>query len=292
MQALKQYLQQHYTKASAAAYLREITIFINSHPQANKATYQSIIHYLNQQRKVQSSASIHRILQSLKKYYNYLVDQEIREDNPTQFIYLKDYNHKALFKGKRLLDSEQLEQLWQYFLDKKYFQHQLLKNRNIALISLLLHQALRSGEITALTTTSIDLQKGVVHVPKTNITRARTLPLERRQLFAFYEYIKTDRAVLLDNQSSQALFITRDGRAEKGESLHTHIKRIRHFYKDLTINPNLIRMSVLRQKFNQGKSLQAVQYFAGHRYPSSTERYKNNELQALQASVLKHHPLG
>lgn len=191
-----------------------------------------------------------------------------------------------------MLNQEQLEELWQQVLTQRYYQHDLLKNRNIALISLLLHQALRSGEIKALTLESVDLQKGEISIGASKLSRSRTLPLERRQVFVFYEYLKEDRAILLGNkEENKALFITRQGKAEQGESLHTHIKRLRHFYKDLVINPNMIRMSVLREKFKQGYGLQEVQYFAGHRYPSSTERYKCDDYEALQAGVLKHHPL-
>ena len=38
--------------------------------------------------------------------------------------------------------------------------------------------------------------------------------------------------------------------------------------------------------------LREVQHMAGHRYVSSTERYQATDLRRLQASLVKHHPLG
>jgi len=38
-------------------------------------------------------------------------------------------------------------------------------------------------------------------------------------------------------------------------------------------------------------NLREVQYFAGHKYVSSTERYQLNNLDNLQNKIEKHHPL-
>ena len=48
--------------------------------------------------------------------------------------------------------------------------------------------------------------------------------------------------------------------------------------------------TILRE-FEFEFNLREVQYFAGHRYPSSTERYKSSNLEALQQGILKYHPL-
>ena len=41
-----------------------------------------------------------------------------------------------------------------------------------------------------------------------------------------------------------------------------------------------------------GNDLRVVQAFAGHKYPSATERYKQTQVEELKQAVLKHHPLG
>jgi integrase/recombinase XerD len=39
-------------------------------------------------------------------------------------------------------------------------------------------------------------------------------------------------------------------------------------------------------------NLRIVQYKAGHKYVSSTERYKEAEISKLRNAVLKSHPMG
>jgi integrase/recombinase XerD len=288
---LKSYLKSKYTASTVKSYEREIKIYLQALPHAQSATYQDIINYINTKRKKQNPSSINRILQSIKKYYNYLVDSELREDNPAQFINLKDSKRRNNTVQKRLLSSTEIQQLWQHFLDKKY-RYKILRNRNLSMISLLLFQGLRGGEMRRLSIENINLEKTQIYIPKSHDGNARTLALEPCQILPLYQYINEDRIKLLKGDNKEkALFISKLGRADNGETLHYLIESNRHIIKGKTINPKTIRMSVIAEQFKKGKSLQEVQYFAGHRYPSSTERYKSNHLQALQQGILKHHPL-
>jgi len=288
---LKSYLKSKYTASTVKSYEREIKLYLQAVPNAQSATYQDIINYINTQRKKQNPSSINRILQSIKKYYNYLVDSELREDNPAQFINLKDTKRRNNSVQKRLLSSTEIEQLWQHFLSKKY-RYNILRNRNLSMISLLLFQGLRGGEVRRLSIENINLEQTQIYIPKSHDSSARTLALEPCQILPLYEYLNQDRIELLKGERKEkALFISKLGRADNGETLHYLIESNRHIIKGKTINPKTIRMSVLAEQFKKGKSLQEVQYFAGHRYPSSTERYKSNHLQALQQGILKHHPL-
>jgi integrase/recombinase XerD len=273
------------------SYEREIKLYLQALPHAQSATYQDIINYINTKRKKQNPSSINRILQSIKKYYNYLVDSELREDNPAQFINLKDTKRRNNSVQKRLLSSTEIQQLWQHFLDEKY-RYKVLRNRNLSMISLLLFQGLRGGEVRRLSIENINLEETQIYIPKSHDGNARTLALEPCQILPLYQYLNQDRIELLKGESKEkALFISKLGRADNGETLHYLIESNRHIIKGKTINPKTIRMSVIAEQFKKGKNLQEVQYFAGHRYPSSTERYKSNHLQALQQGILKHHPL-
>ena len=288
---LKRYLNNKYTATTTKSYEREINIFLAAVPQAQEAIYQDIINYINTQRKDKKPSSLHRILQSIKKYYNYLVYKEIRQDNPAQFILLKDFKNKQVLIQQRILEPSEIQALWQYFLTKEY-RYKLLKNRNLCLVGLLLFQALRVGEIMRLDIKNIDLQNSQIFIEKSHNTAARTLSLEPCQILPLYHYLYQDRAVLLkEKKDTNTVFISKLGAAEKGETLHYLIETARHLFEDKTLNPKTLRMSVISQQFKQGQTLQQVQYFAGHRYPSSTERYKTGDLEALQQSVLRHHPL-
>jgi len=51
-----------------------------------------------------------------------------------------------------------------------------------------------------------------------------------------------------------------------------------------------IRASVIAGWLNH-YNLRQVQYMAGHRYVSSTERYRSDNLEDLQKELEKYHPL-
>lgn len=288
---LQNYLYKHYTKATAKSYLREIKLFLAYQKQAEKAIQKDLINYLNEQRKIQKASSINRILQSIKKYYLYLVFIGVREDNPAQYLQIKDYKSKLPITKNRLLSQEEIQGIWQHFIRKNY-RYKLLRNRNLAMLSLLLFQALSMGEIIRLSLQDIDLENTQINIPKTNRNNPRLLPLLPSQILPFYTYLFQDRALLLSNKiENKALFISKLGNPEQGDNLHYLLSTARHLYPHKTINPKTVRMSVISHQFEQGKDIQQVQYFAGHRNPSSTERYKTNQLEQLQQGILKHHPL-
>lgn len=55
-------------------------------------------------------------------------------------------------------------------------------------------------------------------------------------------------------------------------------------------NCDQIRASVITQWLKQ-YDIRKVQYLAGHKYVSSTEEYKANNIDELQDDITKYHPL-
>lgn len=56
------------------------------------------------------------------------------------------------------------------------------------------------------------------------------------------------------------------------------------------INANQIRSSVITEWLRKN-NIRQVQYLAGHKYVSSTERYQVNNLDDLQNELKVHHPM-
>jgi len=57
------------------------------------------------------------------------------------------------------------------------------------------------------------------------------------------------------------------------------------------LNCQTIRQSVIANLLKQGHDLRIVQAFSGHKYPSTTERYKQNDVVALQQQINVFHPM-
>ena len=282
---LKNYLLNHYSKATAKAYERDINKYLQTNPKAKSATYSIIINYLDRQRRNQSPASLHRILQSIKKYYYYLIETKQREDHPCENIKIRDYRRNEI-QLQDLFNKEELEKLLE--LKSRY---QLLKNRNQLIITLLIYQALTTGELTRLEIENLNLEKGEIHIKKSNRLNARTLELKSNQILLAHNYINEDRVKLIKVKSNK-LLITKTGTEEKGEGISYLISTQQRKYPNRKLNPKTIRQSVITNLLKQGKELRSTQLFAGHKNPSSTERYRQTNLESLKAAILKHHPLG
>ena len=104
-------------------------------------------------------------------------------------------------------------------------------------------------------------------------------------------YINTDRPKLLTVETPK-LLISKKGIPENGEGIGYLLETCRHLYPERKLNPKTVRQSVITNLLKQGKDLRKVQVFAGHKYPSTTEKYKQVEIENLKNQVLKFHPLG
>jgi integrase/recombinase XerD len=77
-----------------------------------------------------------------------------------------------------------------------------------------------------------------------------------------------------------------------GEDITKHVKRsFKALFPNRKVNAQTIRQSVITNLLKQGHDLSLVQAFAGHKYPSTTERYKQSEIETLQAAVNRYHPM-
>jgi integrase/recombinase XerD len=70
-----------------------------------------------------------------------------------------------------------------------------------------------------------------------------------------------------------------------------------HLFRDIQkINPDITNAKQIRQStlthWLKTHNLRQVQYMAGHKYVSSTERYQTNNLDNLQSKLDLYHPLG
>ena len=284
---IEHYLQQHYTPDTARAYKREIENYISNYPDASTAVYKDITNYLGALRKRYGKAStINRIVSSIKVYYDYLCSEGIRNDNPARAIKLRDKRIRDI-QLQDLFTTEELEMLLNR---KERYTH--LDYRNKVLCSLLIYQALYPQEMEAIAVGDINLQEGNMYIKPTAKTNGRSLPLRPNQVLLFHQYINEIRPKLLRENGSDSLLIGIRGEAMSGEDITKHIKRsFKGLYAGRKVTAQTIRQSVIANLLKQGHDIGVVQAFAGHKNPSSTERYRQNEVETLKAAVEKYHPL-
>ncbi|MEM9835703.1 MAG: tyrosine-type recombinase/integrase [Bacteroidota bacterium] len=283
MKAVEDYIAKHYQPSSRVAYVYGVRLFMDwiGVEKASVATYSDIVDYLNYLRRGERKArTLNNYLFAVKIYYHYLRDAGQRADHPCERLQLKDQYDRAIHLEK-LYSPEQLQQLEQ----REWRKSKKLVSRNRVIVSLLIHQALMVSEITTLQVGSVDLKTGWIAVEASALNRARRLPLQSSQILLLHEYIQVHRPKMDHPQ-----LILNYG----GQPLHPHaISRIINGKRPAADRflPLRIRQSVIASLLKSGHDLRLVQTFAGHRQISTTEAYRQTELDELRASIEKHHPL-
>lgn len=284
---INEYLLKNYTKKTAKAYIREIEIYLTNNPKNKKYTYAEIINYIGVLRKKYSnSKTINRILSSIKAYYNYLCFEQIRKDNPTKSIRLRDQQNRDI-QLQDLFSTEELETL----LTAKKERYNKLDYRNKVLISLLIYQALKPNEIESLQVDEINLDEANIYIKPSAKNNSRTLGLKANQILMFKNYLEEIRPKLLQENETKSFIIGQRKEPMTAEDITKHIKRNYAIYKPRNVNAMTIRQSVITNLLKQNNDLRIVQSFAGHKYPSTTEKYKQSNVEALQTALQIYHPI-
>ena len=238
-------------------------------------------------------------LRGVKQYFNFLMQQEERNDNPTEFIQLKGLKRKTLYD---ILNRQELDNLYHNYTladeeskdkNQNWFKAKLLaQQRNKVVLGLLLYQGLDSKDFKLLTVKHIKLREGKVYVPGTRRSNEREIKLEAMQIMDVMEYLsKTRNEILqLTNKTSEQLFISIGSSEKFNNILHYLIKSLQQ------INPKVTQFKQLRASvivhWLKLYNLRQVQYMAGHRYVSSTEQFLVNEMDGMIEDIEKYHPIG
>ncbi|MDP4267601.1 MAG: tyrosine-type recombinase/integrase [Bacteroidota bacterium] len=284
---LSDYLKSRYTPATVKAYKREIEIFKSNLPGAENARYKDILKFIGSLRmRYSNPRTIGRMLGSIKAYYDYLCYTGIRNDNPAGSILLKDNKDKAI-QLQDLFSPEELESI----LEIKSYSEKL-DLRNKVLMSLLIYQGLKPGDIEILTVNDINLTKGIINIKATTKRNSRYLQLKAQQIMIFYRYINLIRPKLLGENRTDILIIGQTGNPLKAEDIIKLISRnYRDLFKGRKVTAGTIRQSVITNLLKSGHDLRLVQAFAGHKYTSSTEQYKQTNAETLKAEINRYHPI-
>lgn len=238
----------------------------------------SWIDYLKQQKD--SIKLINRKLLSVRHYFSFFQLKNKEAANPAAGLYLKS-SRKRLVSG--IVSFDNLEKLYQNY---QITDARTLRNKVI--LSLLVYQGITTDELHHLETEHVKLREGKLKIPGSKRSNSRVLHLQAFQVLDIQEYLLTVRPKLVNEKEGQ-LFLSMEGKPELKNSLH-HLFRALKKVEPQISSANQIRQSVITY-WLKNYNLRQVQYMAGHKYVSSTERYQQNNIEDLQKEVNKYHPL-
>lgn len=266
-----------------------------------EVTHNDVMAYIQYQniRGVSKKTVAHYVMHT-QKYFDWLITENEVTDNPCSNIKIKGIKRKVLHD---ILKQEELEKLYEdYTTEPTIIKTEQLQNpppqhlqtlarkRNKIIVGLIVYQAMRSEEIMALQISDVKLREGKIFIAGARRSNERTLKLESHQLYDMLDYINDTRKQILyhNNITTQDLFMSISGSIHFKNALALLVKQLQRINSKVK-SLDQLRASVIVHWLQQ-YNLRKVQIMAGHRYVSSTESYKANNMEELKEDIKNYHP--
>lgn len=233
----------------------------------------------------QKNRSIARMLSTLRRFFRYLLRENIIHQDPVQLI----QSPKSACLLPVLLNEQQIDAL----LEAPDI-HDDLGLRDRAMLELMYATGLRVSELISLELSQLSLDPGVIRViGKGN--KERMVPVGEIALEWLDDYLSSARANLLHQQAiTNAIFVTRRGAAMTRQAFWYRIKRYAFIaeIRPEQLSPHTLRHAFATHLLNHGADLRVVQMLLGHSDISTTQIYTHVADQRLRGLYHQHHPRG
>jgi len=227
------------------------------------------------------ASSTARLLSALRRFYQHLIREQLREDDPT-----------ALLMGPKLptrlpkdLSEAQVEALL-----AEPNPEDPLELRDKAMLELLYATGLRVSELVSLTMSNLGRSQGLVRVTGKG-NKERLVPLGQEALYWLEQYLHEGRCLLLGAVSCDVVFPS--SRAQQ-MTRQTFWHRIKLYAKragiGVELSPHTLRHAFATHLLNHGADLRVVQMLLGHADLSTTQIYTHVAKERLSALHAQHHP--
>lgn len=226
-----------------------------------------------------------RYLASFRRFFQYLLLQQLRTDNPAGRL----KNPTMAQRLPKVLSEFEVETLLNAPDCKTP-----LGLRNRAMLEVLYATGLRVSELVNLSLNNLSLTDGVVRVlGKGN--KERLVPLGEVATDYLAQYLKGARAILSHTQkASTAVFLSKHGTAMSRQAFWQIIKMYAQTagIDSKRLSPHVLRHAFATHLINHGADLRSVQMLLGHSDISTTQIYTHIANARLKELHQKHHPRG
>lgn len=231
----------------------------------------------------QSARSIARLRSSLKRFFGWLRQQNLRTDDPTT-----------------ALAAPRLPRALPYALSENEVERLLaapdvsepIGLRDRAMLELLYASGLRVTELIGLQFGQINLVQGVLRVTGKG-NKDRLVPIGDEAIVWLSRYLREARPALLGRRESANVFVTERG---DGMTRQAFWYRIKHHALAAGLarlpSPHTLRHAFATHLLNHGADLRVLQMLLGHADLSTTQIYTHVATTRLKALHAQHHPRG
>ncbi|WP_040402143.1 site-specific tyrosine recombinase XerD [Alkalibacillus haloalkaliphilus] len=236
---------------------------------------------LNQMKEQgKSSASISRMISTLRSFHQFIVREHQISIDPTLHIERpKKERHLP-----KVLSNEEVERLLEVSGEKP------IELRNKAMFETLYATGLRISELLSLKIDDLHLLMGFVRIVGKG-GKERIVPLGKPAQDAIQAYVDYGRDPLLKKQKNDALFLNHRGNTMTRQGFWKVLKahaRNQGIFKEIT--PHMLRHSFATHLLENGADLRAVQEMLGHADISTTQIYTHVSKSRLKDIYQDYHP--
>ncbi len=227
-----------------------------------------------------SAATRARRLSAVKSFLRFLREEGVRTDDPSQRV---DTPRKRR-SLPRVLGEGEVEAL---LAAPDTRRPRGMRDR--AMLELLYATGLRVSELCQLSTTQVDLRRGVLRVVGKG-NRERMVPMGRAAIAALGEYLDVARPSLAPRGNT--LFPGRSGTPLTRQAFWVNLRKLGVVagIRADRLSPHVVRHSFATHLVEHGADLRTVQRLLGHQDISTTEIYTHVARERLRRLYDEHHP--
>ena len=274
------------SKNTLSAYRSDLKIFSQwlnetSLIEVNKKLIQD--YFLYRQSTKISSSTQSRVLTCLHSFYQFLLDNNLINTDPTeQLSYPKLEKKLPVFLNiqevEKLLEAPNISSLF--------------GQRDRAMLELLYSCGLRVSELINLSYHNINIKEEFIRIHGKG-NKERILPMGEIAIDYLTTYESNSRPILLKNGQSDSYFLSNRGKAMSRQNFFYIIKAYAtQAGIDKPLSPHSLRHAFATHLVQKGADLRSVQLMLGHSDISSTQLYTHIQNAQLKAQHEKHHPRG
>lgn len=281
-------IERGLAKNSVQNYSLDISKLIN-HLSTNeinvsptKITREILQHFIYEVAKVLNARSQSRIISGLKSFFNYLIFEGYRDDNPMELI-------ESPKTGRKLPDTLSLEEIDDLIAAVDLSTNEGERNRSI--IETLYGCGLRVSEVIDLKISDLYFQEGFIKITGKG-DKERFVPIGEITQNYITQYLENSRnRVPIKKSASDVVFLNRRGNKLTRAMIFTIVKNLALSANlNKNISPHTFRHSFATHLLENGADLRAIQQMLGHESITTTEIYMHVDKSHLREVIKDFHP--
>jgi len=242
----------------------------------------SIYSFLFELNKVVNARSQARIISGLKSFFEFLVHENYRTDNPMELVETPKI-------GRRLPDTLSVHEIDAIIAAIDLSHPQGERNRTI--LETLYGCGLRVSELINLKLSDLFFEEGFIRVTGKG-NKQRLVPVTESLITYITYYIKEIRVLdPVKEESVDILFLNRRGRQLTRAMIFTLVKNFcKYAGIKKNISPHTFRHSFATHLLENGADLRSIQQMLGHESITTTEVYMHLDRSHLKTVMENYHP--